>query len=933
MTRRFASTLLFTAVFFTAPTQAQDLSAALGKDPQVTVGRLENGLTYYIRHNGKPEKRAELRLVVNAGSVLESEAQQGLAHFVEHMGFNGTRHFEKRELVNFLESIGMRFGPEVNAYTGTDETVYMLTIPTDTAAIVDRAFDILEDWAQHMSFDSLEIEKERGVVIEEWRLGRGAEARMRDKQVPIILKGSRYAERLPIGKKEILEHFPHDTLRAFYSTWYRPDLMAVVAVGDFEPSAVESLITKHFSAIPARRQQLARPEYPVPDYRDPLFAIATDPEATSSRVAIYFKRAVQPERTVGDYRRLLTEALYNGILNGRLDELTKQTDPPFLAGYSAQGRFVRTKEIYVLGAVVKNNGIERGLQAMLTEATRVRQHGFTQTELDREKKSMMRGIERAFQERDKTESGRFAGEYVENFLNAEPFPGIQAEYDMHRDLLPSITLEDINSLAGELITEESRVITVNVPEKPDVHVPTADQLGHEIAAAAGMKVSPYVDKASAQPLVPRPPTPRPIVEERKLEEIGVTEWKLANGIRVLLKPTDFKNDEVLCTGYSPGGTSLVSDAEFTPALTATGVVEEGGVGAFDQITLRKLLADKIVQVSPFISDLSEGISASCSPSDLETMFQLIYLYFTEPRADSAAFASYRERLRGFIQNRSSSPEAALADTITVTMAQHHYRKRPLSDSIINEMDLGTSLRVYRERFADAAGFTFIIVGAFQPSLLAPFVQTYLGEIPSLGRNETWKDVGIRYPSGVIEKVLRKGLEPKSFVRMTFTGPFNWSPQDRYDLNSMISVLRIKLREALREDKGETYSVGVSGTPYHFPRSEFRTTIAFGCSPDNVEDLTGTALAVLDSLKRFGPTTGDINKVKEMQRRDRETNLKENGFWLNTLRFYSEHGEDPLQLLKFDEQVDGLTAEAIQRAARLYFDQSNFARFILYPENM
>jgi zinc protease len=476
MTRRRTSALLFIVAISTTLARPQDPSTPLAKDPQVTVGRLGNGLTYYIRVNLKPEKRAELRLVVNAGSVLESEAQRGLAHFVEHMGFNGTRNFQKQELVNFLESIGMRFGPEINAYTSTDETVYMLTIPTDTAAIVERAFDILEDWAQHMSFDSVEIEKERGVVIEEWRLGRGAEARMRDEQVPIILKGSRYAERLPIGRKEILESFPQDTLRAFYDTWYRPDLMAVVAVGDLDSPTIESLIKKDFSAIPSRRPELIRPEYPVPDHKEPLFAIATDPEATSSRVAIYFTHAVQPEQTVGDYRRLLVERLYSGMLNNRLNELTKQTDPPFLAGFSAQGRFVRTKEIYVLGAVVKNNGIERGLEALLTESARIRQHGFTETEFEREKKSMLRGIERAYQERDKTESARFAGEYVENFLTGEPFPGIQAEYDLHRALLPSIALEDVNRLAGKLITEENRVIAVNAPDKPDVQVPTAKEL-------------------------------------------------------------------------------------------------------------------------------------------------------------------------------------------------------------------------------------------------------------------------------------------------------------------------------------------------------------------------------------------------------------------------------------------------------------------------
>ena len=910
---------------------AQDLDKPLPTDSNITIGKIDNGITYYIRYNKKPEKRAELRLAVNAGSILESDGQLGLAHFVEHMGFNGTRNFKKQQLVNFMESIGMRFGPEVNAYTSFDETVYILTIPTDSTHIIERAFDILEDWSHFVAFEGEEIDKERGVIIEEWRLGRGAEMRMFDKQLPIILKDSRYAERLPIGNKKTLETFKHDTLRQFYQTWYRPDLIAVVAVGDFDKSTVEQLIRKHFSAIVRPSTELKRPAYPVPDNEEPLFAIATDPEATSSRITIYHKQEVIPEKTVGDYRKKLVGWLYNGMLNNRLNELTRQSDPPFLGAFSQHGSFVRTKDAYSLGAVVKNNGIEHGLEVLLTEAARVRTFGFTKTEFDREKKSMLRQMEQAFNERDKTESASFADEYVRNFLTAEPIPGIESEFEMQKRLLPTITLEEVNKLAGEWITERNRVIAVNAPEKQDVHVPSRDELTKVFAAVAKKEITPYVDRASTQPLVPTPPKGAIVAEQSEINELGITEWRLSNGVRVILRPTDFKNDEVLFTAFSPGGTSLVPDKDYTAASTATSVIQEGGAGAFDLITLQKMLAGKIVQVSPYIGELNEGLSGSASPADLETMFQLIYLYCTSPRMDSTAFQSFKTRMKGFIQNRSARPESAFEDTVQVTMTQHNFRRRPISEAILDEMNLQTSFNVYRDRFADASDFTFVFVGAFKPPALEPLVKTYLAGLPSLSRNETWRDLGITPPTGFIDKNVKKGIEPKSSVRMVFTGPFSWSAKERYAMNSLAGVLRIKLREALREEKGGTYGVTVSGTPAHYPRPEYRITISFGCAPERVEELTKTALEQVDSVKHFGTTTDYVNKVKEIQRRERETNLKENRFWLNTLQFYYANAEDPKQLLEYDALIDKLSTETVHKAAQKYLEMKNYARFVLSPQ--
>ncbi len=900
-------------------------------DPQVTVGRLENGMRYYIRENRKPENRAELRLVVDAGSILEDEDQQGLAHFAEHMAFNGTARFPKQDLINYLELIGARLGPDLNAYTGFDETVYMLRVPTDSAAVLERAFQILEDWAHSVKFEDEEIDKERGVVIEEWRSGRGAEARMRDEQFPILLKGSRYAERLPIGQKAVLDTFHYETVRRFYRDWYRPDLMAVVAVGDFDKARIEGLIRESFAHIPRVEKPRKRAVLPVPDHGETLFAIASDPEGTRSSVSIYYKQDVRESGTEAAYRQWLVEHLYNGMLNERFRELIKQPDAPFLFGYSSQGRLIRSKEFYILSAGVKDNGIERGLEALFVEAARVGQHGFTASELERRKKNMLRGIEQAYRERDKTRSRRFAGEYIRHYLSDEPIPGIEYEYELHQKLIPGIALEEVNRLASAWITDHNRVVLVNVPEKPGVEIPREEALLAVMDRVREQEVLPYEESVSDLPLVETPPPPARVVSEVEIPELGVTEWMLANGVRVVLKPTDFKNDEIRFTSYSPGGHSLVPDKDYIAASTATSVIWEGGLGNFNRIELQKKLAGKVVNVAPGIGELRESLSGSASPEDLETMFQLVYLSFTAPRQDSSAFVAYQSRMRGFLENRSARPETAFNDTLQVTLAQYHHRARPWSEALLNEMDLGRSFEIYRSRFADASDFTFFFVGNFEPAQIKPLVQTYLGGLPALRRGETWRDVGIDPPKGVIEKTVRRGQEPKSLIRIIFTGPFEWNRQNQYDLNAMGRVLQIKLREVLREDLGGTYGVGVRPSASHYPDEGYSITVSFGCAPERVEELTEVVFTQIDSLKQFGTTDVYVDKVKQTQRRRRETNLKENGFWLSSLRSRYVHGDDPVTILNYLDLVEGLTAETVQRMAQQYFNMENYVKVVLYPE--
>jgi len=908
-----------------------DQGTKLPFDPNVTVGKLSNGVTYFIRKNSKPENRAELRLVVNAGSVLEDPDQQGLAHFVEHMAFNGTKNFHKQEIVNFLESIGMRFGADLNAYTSFDETVYMLQLPTEKTDVLDKGVQILEDWAHNVSFEDEEIDKERGVVIEEWRLGRGAESRMRDKQFPVIYHDSRYAERLPIGKKNILESFDHETIRRFYRDWYRPELMAVIAVGDFDKAKIEEMIKKHFSNIPASKNPRPRERFTIPGHSQTFVAIATDPEATRSSVSVVYKHDPHKTVTVRDYRGDIVSGLYNQMFNQRLDELTHQPDPPFLYGYSSRYSFDGIKDMYTLGAGVQNNHIEQGLEAVLTEAARIRKYGFTESELARAKTNMLRGIEQVYAERDKMESNRFVDEYTQYFLEGVPAPGLDYEAALYKKYVPEITLQEVNALGTTLISDQNRVVVVNAPKKDGVNVPDSTALMAVFKKVESMKIDPYVDNVADHPLLPTAPTPGKVVSEKTIADIGVTEWKLSNGVRVILKPTDFQNDEVLFTSYSPGGNSLASDANYVPASTASTVVAQGGVGDFDQIALQKALSGKAVSVTPSIGELQEGISGSASPKDLESMFQLIYLYFTEPRMDSSAFLAFKSQMKGSLQNRNARPEAAFQDTIQVVMSQYNPRRLPWSEATVDQLDLRKSFDFYRDRFADAGDFTFIFVGNFDPAKIKPMIEEYIGGLPSTGRKESWKDLKINPPSGIVSRNVLKGQEPKSQVRLMFTGPFQWSRPNRLDIQSMMNVVNIRLRESLREDKGGVYSPGAFASTVHYPEEQYTITVVFGCDPHRVDELVGATFDVIDNLKKNGPSAEDLEKTKEILLRERETNLKENRYWLSVLNFYYLNDEDPTQVLRDDALIRNLTADQIQKAAVKYFNEKNYVKVVLLPE--
>lgn len=927
--------LVFVAAFLLSPAtytqQTFKPGDTLAIDPAVTYGKFDNGLTYYIMVNKKPEKRAELRLAVKTGSVMEDDDQLGLAHFCEHMAFNGTRSFPKNEIINLLEKEGVRLGPDVNAYTSFDETVYMLQIPTDSAQLVDKAFTILEEWASAVTYDEKEIDKERGVVVEEWRLGRGASMRVMDKHLPKLLYDSRYAKRFVIGKKEVIEGAPYETVRRFFRDWYRPELMAVVAVGDFDKTAMEKLIRDHFAKLTNRKPARERTKYPVPDHAQPLASVATDKELPAASLQLIFKREPQSDRTAADYRRGILGQVYDGMFNKRLQERLQKPNPPFIFGGGNDGRWLGNTQAYTLFAQAKENSMLDGLDFLLTEANRVKQYGYTATELDRQKSDQLRWIERLYKERDKTESRNYADEYVRNFLQGEPIPGIEAEYNLNKQFLPDITLDEVNKLAGIRMGTNNRVVTVSLPEKEGVKVPTESEVLAVLSNAGTKKTEAYVDNVSTKPLIPVLPSPGKVVSERKVESLGLTEWKLSNGAVVVLKPTDFKNDEILFSAYSNGGTSLSTDADFLSASMSSQLVSMCGVGEFDAIALRKMMSGKVVSVNPMVSGLSEGFTGSVSPQDFETLFQLTYLYATAPRKDTSAYGAFMSRMRASLQSRSAMPEAVFSDSVSVTLTQHHFRARPITPVLLDEVNLDRAFTFYKDRFADASDFTYFFVGSFTVEKIRPLVEQYLASLPAINRKESWRDVGISPPNGVVNKEVYRGIEPKSSVVITFTGPFAWSTQTKYDFYSLIELVNIKLREVIREEKSGTYGIRANGSPSLYPRQEFSVSISWGCDPTRVDELVKTVMEQLDSLKIVKPSQVYVEKVKEIQRRNQEVNLKENRFWLSNFRLAYANGENPEEILDYDKRVDKLTADAIQNAAKKYFDAKNVVKIVLFPE--
>jgi zinc protease len=916
-----------------ATVSAQNLSTQkIPLDPSVKTGKLKNGITYYIKKNAEPKNRAELRLAVKAGSVLETDAQQGLAHFMEHMNFNGTTHFPKNELVNFLQKTGVRFGADLNAYTGFDETVYMLPIPTDSAGLLEKGIQVLEDWANGALLDPSEIEKERGVVLEESRMGRGAQQRMRDKFLKVILNNSRYAERLPIGKDSILKSFKPETIKAFYQDWYRPDLMAVIAVGDFDVAKVEALIAQKFGSIKPPVNPKKRTRYDIPLDGSTKVAIVTDPEYPQNLIQLIYKQPNTKEKSLQDVRNSFAQELYNAMMGQRMQELTQKANPPFLYGASQYGDFLGNLDSYTSIALAKDAAsMKTALTTLLEENARVQKFGFTQPELDRAKKDFYNAIEEDYKERDKTKSANHVQEYLNHFLHEKAFMGAEAYFEFAKKHLDGVTLAEINGLAKKYITDKNRAVVIMGPEKSKDALLTETDI-RSLLNEAGKDVSAYVDDVVDAPLLKTEPTAGKVTAEKTLDKLGVTELTLSNGVKVLLKPTDFKNDEILIKATAKGGYSLFP-AERETGIFTSYLVQSGGVGPYNQTQLQKFLAGKTASAGPYVSELTEGIGGNTNPKDLETTLQLIYAYFTEPRKDADVVTGILANQKAYLENmqKTLTPEKVYSDSLNAVLTSHNPKRQPLKPESIDKVNLDRAFEIYKTRFADASDFVFTIVGAFKPEAIKPLIEKYLGSLPSSDRDDTFTHPDIFPPKGRIEKVIYKGLEPKSRVTLVSSGEYDYNPENNIQIEALQEILQIKLIESLREEESGVYGVSVSEGTDKFPTGHYRFSIGFGCAPENVDKLVKRAQEEIGKIKANGADQKDIEKFIAETQRKTETALKTNGFWLDYLDDNTFLGDDLNEIFEQDRLLKTITVASTKAAAQKYFNDDNFIKVVLMPE--
>ena len=906
--------------------------------PEVTVGKLPNGLTYYIKKNARPAQKVELRLVVKAGSILEDDDQQGLAHFTEHMAFNGSTHFKRNELISYLQSIGVKFGADLNAYTSFDETVYVLPIPTNRKENLEKGFLVLEDWAHGLKFNPADINSERGIVLEEARLGKGASDRMNKVLYPKLLNGSRYAERMPIGKESVLKTFKPEAIKRFYKDWYRPDLMAVMVVGDVEPRQAEAMIRQHFGKLknPAKPRPRLYAEVPQRSQTEAL--VITDKEAPDDSVFIRYPiRAAQEPVTIADYRRQMIENLYGHMLSARMQELTQQANPPFIQGGSSMGKLVRGYESFSAYALLGKGGVQPAVDALVLEDERARRFGFSQDELDRARKDMLRNYERAYSERDKSDSSGFVAEYSRNFLEQEAIPGIANELLYAQELLPQVTLQEINETVAKVIPDQQKKLVVFMGAEPKAGgaastVPTQQQLLDAVAKAEQQKVEPRTEKVLASKLMDGPPAGGSIVSEKLNSAVGVTELFLGNGVRVLLKPTDFKNDQVLMGSTRFGGQSLFGDADIYNARYASAVVGSMGLRDLAPLDLQKVLAGKTVNVGASLGELSEGFGGSASSADVEAMLQLVYLYFNDVRKDAGLYQSFIGKQQDLAKNSMAQPEAVFYDAIQHAM----FGDNPRVDGVpraadFDKVGLDRSLEIFRQRFSSARDMTFIFTGSFDLGKIKPLIASYLGTLPVGEVAHAYRDVGMRPVSGIVKKDIYMGSEPKSTISITFNGDVAYSDEQKLTLQALGEVLNLKVIEVLREKMSMIYGGGFETSMGQHPYGHYSVALNLPTGPENVDKVIAAAFAEINKMKTDGPSAADLEKVKLNWITRQQKSLRENNYWMNQLMGSVTQGRDPAHILRYEQRVRAITPQAVKLAAQRYLDMHNYVQVVLYPE--
>ncbi len=904
-------------------------------DPQVRYGVLENGMTYYIRSNDLPKDRADFYIVFNVGAILENDNQDGLAHLTEHMAFNGTKNFPKKGVLDFLERNGVAFGHNVNAFTSLDVTAYNLNdVPVTDESVVDTSLLILHDWSNYVAFEDEEIDAERKVVHEEWRTRRSADFRMMKELMPIIYKGSKYAERDVIGSLDVIDNCTYETLRSFYRDWYRPDLEAIIIVGDFDADVMEKKVVDLFSTVSKPVNPKERPVYEVPNNKEPLVGIATDPEAQRNMVQVYFKHdIVEPENKDIDYmRELLIRNLYNSMINTRLNELVQKENPPFIVGYSAYTGMTRSKDAFTAVAFAKDNEIPRALTSVLEENERVRQHGFTQGEFERAKKDILRGYEKSYKEKDNMKNNQFVWEYFSHYLTNEPSPGVEFEYEYANKVIPTISLEEINNLPQNWITDENIVISITGLENEEVILPKEEEVLAIIEKVKNSELDPYIDAVSDKPLIATLPDPGSITNTDNLEELGVTVWTLENGAVVIVKPTDFKEDEILFEAYSFGGSSLLEVEDLPSADMTTTIVSQSGVSEFDNITLNKMMAGKVVRLTPYLSDYTEGLSGSTSPQDLETFMQLLYSQLETPRFDEQSYSAFLGRIKAWLKNTSTDPRSVSRDSISYLMADRNERKVPMNIDKLNKVEFEKIKDIYINRFNDGSNFRFYFVGNITLDEFKPLVEQYIGGLQADDREEQWKDNNVRPPAENAVNHFNIPMEtPKATVFVNYNGTMDYNATNLVYLSAMRYILSLRYTETIREDEGGTYGVGVWTSSSKIPYEGFRVNMQFDCDPERAEHLKSIVYAEVDNFIENGPKEVDVHKTIEYFMKTREENLKENSFWLRTLVSMDRNDLNTIDKANYDEIVKGMNVEKLKKFAGELFKDSKNVEVIMFPE--
>ena len=900
-------------------------------DKNVRIGQLDNGLTYYIRHNKLPENRAEFYIAQKVGSILEEPQQRGLAHFLEHMAFNGTKNFSGDDkglgVIPWCETVGIKFGTNLNAYTSIDETVYNISnAPIDRTGVLDSCLLILHDWSNYILLKDDEIDKERGVIREEWRSRNSGMLRVYTDLLPTIYQGDKYADCMPIGSIDVINNFPYKDIRDYYHKWYRPDLQGIVIVGDIDVDTVEAKLKAVFADVQKPVNPAERTYYPVTDNKEPIVAIGTDKEVDDPSIEIYFKQDATPDsekNNVGYLASQYMTSMISSMLNARLSELVQSANPPFTRASSYYSDFfvAKTKEAFALSASSKADGIETALKTLLQETERARRFGFTESEYARARANYLQSLESAYNEREKTKHGSYVREYVQNFLNGEPIPGIEAEYAMMNQLAPNIPLQAMNMVMQQLVPDSNQVVIIAGPAKEGLKYPTKEEVINLLKGMKDLDLQAYVDKVSDEPLMKEAPKGGKIISEKEGDIYGSTKLVLSNGVTVYVKKTDFKADEIRMKGTSLGGKSIFPDKDALNFAVMDNVIAVGGLGNFSQVDLTKVLAGKKVSVNAGLGATTENVFGTCSPKDFETMMQLTYLTFTAPRKDAEAFESFKNRMKAQLESAQANPLSSINDSLQKAMYNNHPRVVMMKPEMVDQIDYDRILEMYNDRFKDASDFTFYFVGNIDLETAKPLIAEYLGALPAINRKETFKDTKMSIRKGVYKNEYAKEQQtPTATIVFLYSGKAPYTLKNDILLSFATQVLDMVYTEEVREKEGGTYGVNCFGDLQKYPKEQLLLQIVFQTDPAKKDKLAGIVVDELKKLAAEGPSDVHLQKVKEYMLKKYADNQKENGYWMNNLNDYFYYGMDMTE--GYTDIVNSITAKDIQKFVSDLLKQGN-----------